>query len=67
MRMHDARMRERRRHTMKGDIFKSAVAEHACLLDHAIDWKSANVLDYTGDFRQSRLWKRCVLTGIQEC
>ena len=36
---------------MKGEILKSAVAEHACLLDHAIDWKSANVLNYTGDFR----------------
>ena len=40
---------------MKGEILKSAVAEHACLLDHAIDWESANVLDYTGDFRERKI------------
>ena len=40
---------------MKGEILKSAVAKHACLLDHAIYWESANVLDYTGDFRQRKI------------
>ena len=55
MRTLDARMKEHRRHTMKGEILKSAVAEHACLLDHAIDWESANVLDYTGDFGQRKI------------
>ena len=55
MRTLDARMKEHRRHTMKGEILKSAVAEHACLRDHSIDLKSANVLDYTGDFRQRKI------------
>ena len=38
-----------------GEFLKSAVAKHACLLDHAIDWESANVLDYTGDFLQRKI------------
>ena len=46
----DVRMKEHRRHTTKGEILKSAVAEHACHLDHTIGGKSANMLDYTGDF-----------------
>ena len=37
MRTLDARMKEHRRQKMKGEILKSAVAEHACLLDYAID------------------------------
>ena len=57
MRTLDARMKEHRRYTMKGEILKSAVVEHACLLDHAIDWKStiANVLDYEVDLRQRKI------------
>ena len=40
---------------MKGEILKSAIAEQACLLGHAINWKSANVLNYTDDFRQHKI------------
>ena len=53
----DARMKEHKRHTTKGEILKLAVADHACIFDHAIDWKSASVLDYTCDFRQRKITK----------
>ena len=55
MRTLDARMKEYKRHTMEGEILKSAVAELAYLLHHAIDWESANVLDYIGDFWQRKI------------
>ena len=48
----DARMKEHKRHTIKGNTLKSVVAEHESLLDHTIDWQSANVLHYTRNFRQ---------------
>ena len=55
MRTLDARMKEHKQHTIRGETSKSAVAEHALLLDHTIDWQSANVLDYTRNFRQRKI------------
>ena len=60
----DARMKEHRRHTMKGEILKLAVAKRACLLDHAIDWESVHILDYTGDFRQRKITEALRIRGL---
>ena len=53
--MLNARMEKHERHTRKEEILKLAVADHACLFDHAIDWKSVNILDYTCDFQQRKI------------
>ena len=55
MRTLDARMKAHKRHTAKGEILKSAITEHACMLEHAIDWKSPSVLDYMCDIQQCKI------------
>ena len=51
----EAKLSQHKQHTTKGDIWKSAFAEHTCLFDHFIDLESVNVLDNTKDFRQCKI------------
>ena len=55
MRTLDASVKEHKPHMKKGEMLKSAVAEHESLLDHTVDWQSANVLHYTMNFCQHKI------------
>ena len=49
------RLKEHQRHTRLGAVEKSAVAEHALLLSHEIDWKNAKVIDFVSSGIQRRI------------
>ena len=45
LRTMEVRLKEHEKHKRMCEIEKSAVAEHACILDHSIAWKEAKVID----------------------
>ena len=47
-------LQEHKRHVAAGDVCRSAVAEHAAMCDHRIDWEGAAVL---GTEQRRREWK----------
>ena len=54
------RLKEHQWHTRLGAVEKSAVAEHALLLSHEIDWKNAKVIDFASGVSQ-RIKENCTL------
>ena len=56
----EIRMKEHKRACIKADFEKSAVAEHAWLSGHYIDWDNVEVLDQEKD-----LCRRKVKEGIE--
>ena len=50
------RLKEHKRALTSGNVFQSAVAEHAMDESHAIKWEEAEVVDHP-----PRYWQRCAL------
>ena len=59
------RMQEHKRHARGGEVQRSAVAEHAVVEDHQIDWEDANVLD-TAQAWDRRKYKRLYIFVSKE-
>ena len=51
----EVRIGEHKRHVKKGEVGRSAIAEHAVLKSHAIDWGSASVVDVSTKYWQRRV------------
>ena len=49
------RLQEHQRHTRKGEMQHSAIAEHACGLQHQINWHGAGVIDRELDWRSRKM------------
>ena len=59
------RMPEHKRHARGGEVQRSAVAEHAVVEDHQIDWEDAKVLD-TAQAWDRRKYKEALHIRQQE-
>ena len=51
----DDRVKEHKRHTAKGEVLQSAVAEHAREKEHTIAWDSARIVDRAGGWTQRKV------------
>ena len=51
----EVRIGEHKRHVKKGEVGRSAIAEHTILKSHAIDWESASVIDVSRKYWQRRV------------
>ena len=51
----EVRLAEHQRHVRKGEITRSAIAEHAILQVHRMDWESARVIDTSRKYWQRRV------------
>ena len=49
------RLQEHQRHTRKGEMQRSAIAEHACSLQHQLNWNGAGVIDLELDWRSRKM------------
>ena len=48
------RLQEHQRNTRKGELQRSAIAEHACSLQHQICWSDAEVIEHKLDWRSRK-------------
>ena len=48
------RLQEHQRHTWKGEL-RSAIAEHACSLQHQSCWSDAEVIEHELDLRSGKM------------
>ena len=55
----DVQLVEHTRNVRKGEVKRSAGAEHAVLTDHKIDWEKARIVD-----KSSKYWKRRVKEAV---
>ena len=55
----EVRLAEHQRHVRKGEITRSAIAEHAILQVHRMDWESARVIDTS-----KKKWQRLVKEAL---
>ena len=53
---------EHQRHVRKGDITRSAIAEHTILQVHRMDWESARVIDTSRKYWQLRVKEALLIT-----
>ena len=51
----EVRIGEHKRHVKKGEVGRSAIAEHVMLKSHTIDWESASVIDVSKKYWQRRV------------
>ena len=60
----DVRLVEHKRNVRKGEVERSAVAEHVVLTGHRIDWEKARIVD-----KSSKYWQRRVkeVVYISKC
>ena len=49
------RLQEHQRHTRKGELQRSTIAEHACSLQHQICWSDAEVIEHELDWRSRKM------------
>ena len=55
LRLLPTRLQEHQHHTRKGQVQRSAIAEHACSLQHRFNWNGADVIDHELDWRLRKL------------
>ena len=55
----DVRLVEHKRNVRKGEVERSAVAEHVVLTGHRIDWEKARIVD-----KSSKYWQRRVKGAV---
>ena len=49
------RLQEHKRHSVNGNIYRSAVAEHVVKRQHCIDWDSAKILGTELGWRRRKI------------